>query len=81
MDKRSIAAAAAIAGMIVGVAGASALHRAPTTSTMIACAPNDAAAEAKADAIVKQLHSHDHEQYVPQPVTPIGDLPKPAKTN
>ena len=41
----------------------------------------DAAAEAKADAAMKQLHAHDRDQYVPHPApSPFGDAPKPANT-
>jgi len=76
MDKRMIASVAAVAGVIVGVAGASVVLCAQAAPANVACAPYDASADAKADAIVKQLHAHDRDQYVPQPVTPIGELPK-----
>jgi hypothetical protein len=76
MDKRLIASVAAIAGVIVGVAGASVVLRAQASPANVACAPYDASVDVKADAIVKKLHAHDHDQYIPQPVTPIGELPK-----
>jgi hypothetical protein len=79
MDKRFVTLAAAFGGMIVGVAGTSAWLHAQAASPSVACIAGDSAADAKAGAIVKQLHAHDRDHYVAQPVAPIGELPKPAK--
>jgi hypothetical protein len=78
MDKRLIASVAAVAGVIVGFAGANVFLHAPAASSS-ACPAYDAKADANIDAEVKQLHAHDHDQYVPQPAkSPFGDSPKAA---
>ena len=80
MDTRIIALVAALGGLVVGVVGAGAFAHSPTAPNGGACPAGDAAAEAKADAVAKQLHAHDHEAYVPHPAPPVGELPKPAST-
>lgn len=77
MDNKIMALAAALGGLVVGVAGASAFAHSHAAPTGIACAVGDSAADAKADAIVKQLHAHDHDAYTPHPAPPVGELPKP----
>lgn len=78
MDKRSIALIAAAGGLIVGVVGSSVLHHAQASPANMVCMTDDPVQDAKVDAIVKQLHSHDHDKYIPQKVYPIGELPKPV---
>ncbi len=78
MDKRFLVVAA-LCGVIVGVAGTSAWLHAQAAPPCVPYIAGDLAADAKADAIVKQLHAHDRDPYVTQPVAPIGELPKPAK--
>lgn len=77
MDKKMLAVVAAAGGLVVGVAGARLLAPVPPGT---ACAPAaDAAADAKANAIARQLHAHDRDAYVPHPAPAVGELPKPAK--
>jgi len=79
MEKRIVALAAAAAGLAIGVAGAGVFMHAQAATPNAVCAPYDATAEARADVAVKQLHAHDHDQYVPHPArSPFGDSPKPA---
>ncbi len=79
MNKRVVAMAAATGGLVIGVAGAGLFMHAQAAIPSSVCPTYDAAAEAKADAAVKQLHAHDHDQYVPHPApSPFGDAPKPA---
>ena len=79
MEKRLVAMAAAAAGLVVGVAGAGLFMHAQAAIPNSVCPTYDATADAKADAAVKQLHAHDHDQYVPHPTpSPFGDAPKPA---
>jgi hypothetical protein len=79
MEKRLVALAAAAAGLAIGVAGAGVFMRAQAAVPNAVCAPYDTATEAKADAASKQLHAHDHDQYVPHPArSPFGDAQKPA---
>ena len=81
MEKRLVAMAAAAAGLVVGVAGAGLFMHAHVAIPNSICPPYDAAADAKADAAMKQLHAHDRDQYVPHPApSPFGDAPKPANT-
>jgi len=75
MDKRVLGIVAAVGGVIVGVAGARAWPHAPATPGIV-CVTGESAVDAKADAIAKQLHAHDHDRYVPQAGVPIGELPK-----
>ncbi|WP_395641425.1 hypothetical protein [Rudaea sp.] len=75
MNQNLLVLAAAMGGLIVGVAGTKVF--APATPG-VACAASDVAAEAKADAVARQLHAHDHDTYVPKPAPPVGELPKPA---
>jgi hypothetical protein len=82
MEKRVIALAATIGGLVVGVAGASVVIRAQAVPTHAVCITDSPVAEdAKTDAIMKQPHAHDHEQYVPRLVPPVGELPKPVNPN
>ncbi|MBS0513919.1 MAG: hypothetical protein JSS16_00380 [Proteobacteria bacterium] len=78
MDKKILAVVAAVTGLVIGVAGARVFVPAATTTV---CPVADNAAEAKADAIARQLHAHDHDAYVPHPVPPIGELPKPTQSD
>lgn len=79
MEKRLVALAAAAGGLIIGVAGAGLFMRAQAAIPNSMCPAYDAAADAKADAAVKQLHANDHDQYVPHPArSPFGDAPKAA---
>jgi hypothetical protein len=79
MEKRLVAMAAAAGGLVVGVAGAGLFMHAQAAIPSSVCPTYDAAADARADAAVKQLHAHDRDQYVPHPArSPIGDAPKPA---
>ncbi len=78
MDKRSIALIAAAGGLVVGVVGSSVLHHAQAAAPAnMVCMTDDPVQDAKVDAIVKQLHAHDNDKYIPQKVYPIGELPKP----
>jgi hypothetical protein len=79
MNKSIIALAAAVAGLVVGVAGARVFTQAPAKS--VCATAIDPAVDAQADTIVRQLHAQDHETYVSHPAPPIGELPKPAKTD
>jgi hypothetical protein len=80
MDKRFLAVAvAALGGVIVGIAGTSAWLHAPAAPPSVPCIADGSAVDAKADAIVKQLHAHDRDTYVAPAITPIGELPKPAE--
>ena len=79
MNKSIIAFAAAVAGLVVGVAGARVFTQAPAKS--VCAAATEPAAGAQTDAIVRQLHAHDHDAYVPHPAPPVGELPKPAKAD
>ena len=82
MEKRLVAMAAAAAGLVIGVAGAGLFMHAHAAIPISACPTYDAAADAKVDAAVKQLHAHDHDQYVPHPArSPFGDAPKPANAD
>ena len=79
METRLVAMAAAVGGLVIGVAGAGLFMRVHAAIPNSVCPTYDAAADAKADAAVKQLHAHDHDQYVPHPArSPFGDAPKPA---
>ncbi|MBN8888439.1 MAG: hypothetical protein J0I77_22190 [Rudaea sp.] len=81
MSKPIVAVVAAVGGIVLGFAGARAFTL-PSAPANAPCAVAvDPAAEAKADAIARQLHAHDHDAYVPHPAPPIGELPKPAKTD
>lgn len=76
MDKRSVALIAAAGGLVVGVIGSSLFHHAQAAPANMVCITDDPAQDAKVDAMVKQLHAHDHDKYIPQKVYPIGVLPK-----
>ena len=78
MNQNLLVLAAAVGGLIVGVAGTKVF--APATPGIV-CAATDVAAEAKADAVARQLHAHDHDAYVPKPTPPVGELPKPAESS
>lgn len=79
MEKRLVAIAAAAGGLVIGVAGAGLFMHAQAAIPKSVCPTYDAAADARADAVVKQLHAHDHDRYVPHPApSPFGDAPKPA---
>ena len=84
MEKRVVALIAAVGGLLAGIAGAFMYAQAAPANP--ACPVYDAKADASVDAAVKQLHAHDHDQYVPHPArSPFGDAPKatttePAKT-
>jgi hypothetical protein len=83
MNKNVLALVAAVGGVIVGAVGARVLKPAPMPTPAAAnvrCPSSDSVADAKADAIARQLHAHDHDTYAPHPTGPIGELPKPAKT-
>ena len=80
MKTRIIAFAAALGGFVVGVICAGAFVHSRTAPSGVACPVGDTAADAKADAIAKQLHAHDHDAYVPHPAPPNGELPKPEST-
>jgi hypothetical protein len=75
--KNIFAIVAAAGGVVVGIAGARVFAPVPAAPVTV-CAATEAAADAKADAIARQLHAHDHDAYVPKPTAPIGELPKPA---
>ena len=62
MNQNLLVLAAAVGGLIVGVAGTKVF--APATP-----------------AVVRQLHAHDHDAYVPKPTPPVGELPKPAESS
>jgi len=77
MDKRVVAVIAAVGGLLAGVAGAGAFMHAQAAPISSACPVYDAKVDASVDAVVKQLHAHDHDQYVPHPApSPFGDAPK-----
>ena len=79
MEKRLVAMAAAAGGLVIGVAGAGLFMHAQAAIPNSVCPTYDAAAEAKADAAMKQLHAHDHDRYVPHPAaSPFGDASKAA---
>jgi hypothetical protein len=79
MEKRLVAMAAAAGGLVIGVAGAGLFMHAQAAIPISACSTYDAATDAKADAAMKQLHAHDHDQYVPHAApSPLGDVLKPA---
>ena len=79
MEKRLVAMAAAAAGLVIGVAGAGLFMHAQAAIPNSVCPTYDATADTKADAAVKQLHAHDHDQYVSHPArSPFGDAPKAA---
>jgi len=81
METRLVAIAAAAGGLVIGVASAGLFMHAHAAIPNSICPPYDAAADAKADAAMKQLHAHDRDQYVPHPApSPFGDAPKPANT-
>lgn len=79
MNKSIIAFAAAVAGLVVGVAGARVFTPAPAKS--VCAVAIDPTVDAQTDAIARQLHAHDHDAYVPHPAPPVGELPKPAKAD
>ena len=80
MDKRAIALIAAAGGLVAGVVGSSLLRHAQAAAPAnMVCIPDDPVQDAKVDAMVKQLHAHDRDKYVPQKVYPIGELPKPIQ--
>lgn len=81
MDKRTIALVAAAGGLVVGVIGSSLLRHAQAAAppANMVCITDDPVQDAKVDAMVKQLHAHDHDKYVPKQVFPVGELPKPAQ--
>jgi len=73
MEKRLVAMAAAAGGLVLGVAGTGLFMHAQAALPNSVCPTYDAAA----DAAMKQLHAHDHDQYVPHPApSPFGDAPK-----
>jgi hypothetical protein len=79
MEKRLVAMAAAASGLVIGVAGAGLFMHAQAGIPNSVCPTYDVAADAGADATMKKLHAHDHEQYVPHSApSPFGDAPKPA---
>ena len=79
MDKRVVALIAAAGGLVAGVAGAGAVMHAQAAPASSACPVYEAKTDAAVDAEVKQLHAHDHDQYVPHPAkSPFGDSPKAA---
>jgi hypothetical protein len=79
METRLVAITAAAGGLVIGVASAGLFMHAHAAVPNSVCPLYDAAADAKADAAVKQLHAHDHDQYVPHPASsPFGGAPKPA---
>lgn len=78
MGKNVLVIVAAAGGLIVGVAGARVFT--PATPVTV-CTAKEAAADAKTDAIVQQLHAHDHDAYVSHPAPPIGELPKPSSSS
>ena len=81
MDKRVVAMIAAIGGLLAGVAGAGIFMHAQAAPVNSVCPTYDAKVDASIDAAVKQLHAHDHDQYVPHPArSPFGDAPKSAMT-
>jgi hypothetical protein len=86
MDKRVVAMIAAVGGLFAGVAGAGVFMHAQAAPVNSVCPAYDAKVDSSVEAAVKQLHAHDHDQYVPHPArSPFGDTPKatatePAKT-
>lgn len=81
MDKRVVALIAAVGGLFAGVAGAGVFMHAQAAPVNSACPAYDAKVDASVDAAMKQLHEHDHDQYVPHPArSPFGDAPKATKT-
>ena len=81
MDKRVVALIAAVGGLFAGVAGAGVFMHAQAAPMNSACPVYDAKVDASVDAAVKQLHAHDHDQYVPHPArSPFGDAPKATTT-
>jgi hypothetical protein len=81
MDKRVVALIAAVGGLLAGVAGAGVFIHAQATPVNSACPVYDAKVDASVDPAVKQLHAHDHDQYVPHPArSPFGDAPKATTT-
>jgi len=81
MDKRVVALIAAVGGLFAGVAGAGVFMHAQAAPVNFACPVYDAKVDASVDAAVKQLHAHDHEQYVSHPArSPFEDMPKAAAT-
>jgi hypothetical protein len=85
MEKRLVAMAAAAGGLVIGVAGAGLFMHAQAAPENSSCPTYDAKVDMSVDAAVKQLHGHDHDQYVPRPArSPFGDSPtlsnaEPAK--
>ena len=78
METRLVAITAAAGGLVFGVASAGLFMHAHA-GIPTACPTYEAATDARVDAAVKQLHAHDHDQYVPHPArSPFGDAPKPA---
>ena len=76
MDKRVVAVIAAVGGLLAGVAGAGVFMHAQAAPVNSACPVYDAKVDASVDAAVKQLHAHDHDQYVPHSApSPFGDAP------
>ena len=81
MDKRVVALIAAVGGLFAGVAGAGVFMHAQAAPVNSVCPVYDAKVDASIDAAVKQLHAHDHDQYVPHPApSPFGDAPKATTT-
>lgn len=80
MDKRAIALIAAAGGLVVGVVGSSLLRHAWAAPANMVCITDDPVQDAKVDAMVKQLHAHDRDKYIPQKMYPIGELPKPVQS-
>ena len=79
METRLVAIAAAAGGLVIGIASAGLFMHAHAAIPNSVCPTYDAAADARVDAAVKQLHAHDHDQYVPRPApSPFRDAPKPA---
>jgi hypothetical protein len=77
MEKRLVAIAAAVGGLVIGVAGASLFMHAQAAPVNSSCPTYDAKVDTSIDAAVKLLHAHDHDQYVPHPArSPFGDAPK-----
>ena len=81
MDKRVVALIAAAGGLLAGVAGAGVFMHAQAAPVNSACPVYDTKVDASVDAAVKQLHAHDHDQYVPHPArSPFEDAPKATTT-
>jgi hypothetical protein len=83
MNRRVIVLISCAAFLLFGVVAVTVFGHSRTDAMPIraAVSPDEATAEARADAVARELHRKDHDRYQPQAPKAIGELPKaPDKT-